>query len=121
MSERQPSERTADPVVQSTHNRYERLSPYLDERSRRLFAATEASAFGRGGSATVAKTTGLARSPIRRGIQELDGSRPAATDGPVRRQGGGPKTVLERQPSLRQALQDLVEPATRVDPEKPLL
>ncbi|MCY4153505.1 MAG: hypothetical protein OXE94_14910 [Aestuariivita sp.] len=58
--------------------RYEHLSSHLDERGRRLFATLEATVLGHGGVSAVTKITGLARSTIRRGIQELDGSRPPA-------------------------------------------
>ena len=106
MSERIPAERAVDKVVQSIQDRHERLSLHLDAKNRRLLAANEALAFGRGGIATVAKITGLAQSTIGCGLQELDGSRPTATDGRVRREGGGAKTVTERQPGLREALLD---------------
>ncbi|MCY4151582.1 MAG: hypothetical protein OXE94_05025 [Aestuariivita sp.] len=81
MSECRQEERAEAAVVQSIQYRFERLSPYLDERSRRLFAATQAAVLGRGGISTVAKITGLARSTIRRGRQELDGLRPMAAFG----------------------------------------
>ncbi len=69
MSERLPRERAKDEdkVVQSIQDRYERLSPHLDEKNRRRFAATEASALGHGGIVTVAQSTGLAEATIRRG------------------------------------------------------
>jgi hypothetical protein len=47
------------------------MSPFLDERGRRLFAANEAIWLGRGGVTAVAVATGIARSTINRGVAEL--------------------------------------------------
>ena len=101
--------------------RFEALKPVLDERGRRRFAAAEARAAGFGGIQAVAQITGIARSTIGRGLAELCG----ATDGPpvgrVRRPGAGRKPLTETDPSLLDDLRALVEPATRGDPERPLL
>jgi len=90
-----------------------------DERGRRVFAASEARAAGRGGLAAVSEITGLARSTIGRGLKDLNGPPPPA--GRVRRTGGGPRSLTERDADLLADLQRLVEPATRGDPERPLL
>jgi Rhodopirellula transposase DDE domain len=90
-----------------------------DERGRRVFAASEARAAGRGGVAAVSKITGLARSTIGRGLKDLDAPLPAV--GRVRREGGGPRPLIDRDASLLADLEQLVEPATRGDPERPLL
>ena len=84
-----------------------------------MFAASEARAAGRGGLAAVSSVTGLARSTIGRGLEDLDASPPPR--GRVRREGGGPRALSERDPTLLADLQRLVEPATRGDPERPLL
>ena len=89
-----------------------------DERGRRVFAASEARAAGHGGLAAVSLITGLARSTIGRGLQDLDAPPPG---GRVRREGGGPKPLTERDPALLSALERLVEPSTLGDPERPLL
>jgi hypothetical protein len=106
----------------SLQEKYELMCPELDERRRRLWAASEALALGRGGIATVAQATGLAESTIRRGQQEL--LNPAASASSpsrrVRRQGGGRKDRLEEDPTLVFALEALVEPTTRGDPGSPL-
>ncbi len=78
--------------------RYEALVSYLDERGRRLFAAAEARAAGRGGIALVSEITGIAPSTIGRGLAELDGRQPAAAVNRVRRRGGGRKPATENQP-----------------------
>jgi hypothetical protein len=91
----------------------------LDERGRRLFAAAEVQAAGYGGLAIVSRITGLARSTINRGEDDLDGE-PLAK-GRSRRKGGGRKSVSENDPGLLPALQRLVEPATLGDPMRPLI
>jgi len=100
--------------------RYEALASYLDERGRRLFAAAEARAAGRGGIALVSTITGIAPSTIGRGLSELEGSRPSAASNRVRRRGGGRKPATAKQPGLLAAMKALVEPAERGDPERPL-
>jgi transposase len=90
-----------------------------DERGRRLFAASEARAAGWGGLAAVSRITGLARSTIERGLKDLD-TRPLAR-GRVRREGGGPRRLTERDATLLDDLKRLVEPATLGDPVRPLL
>ena len=90
-----------------------------DERGRRLFAASEVRAAGRGGLAAVAAVSGLARSTIERGLGDLDAA-PLAP-GRVRRKGGGPRPLIERDATLLDDLRRLVEPATLGDPMRPLL
>ena len=100
--------------------RYEALAPVLDERSRRRFAAAEALAAGRGGVRLVSRITGVARSTIGRGVAELRGGA-ALVSGRVRRPGGGRKPLVAQDATLLDDLRGLVEPATRGDPEAPLL
>ena len=90
----------------------------MNERHRRLWAGTEARALGRGGIAVVARATRLARNTIVRGMAEL-GQRPLAPSR-VRRTGGGRKRLTVLVPGLPAALEALVEPVTRGDPESPL-
>ena len=90
-----------------------------DERGRRLFAASEARAAGWGGLAAVSEISGLARSTIERGLKDLDAPSPPA--GRIRRDGGGPRPLTKRDPTLLDALRRLVEPATLGDPVRPLL
>src|SRR5712691_9431065 len=100
--------------------RYARVAGVLDERSRRAVAASEALSLGWGGISTVARATGLSRDAIRLGIDEWRGTVPGAPPGRIRRPGGGRKQTVERDPSVRDDLERLVEPATRGDPESPL-
>jgi hypothetical protein len=99
--------------------RWETVGRTLDERGRRMFAAAEVRAAGWGGLAVVSEITGLARSTINRGEDDLDAA--PLPPGQVRRAGGGRKAVSEKNPGLVPALQRLVEPVTLSDPERPLL
>lgn len=99
-------------------HQYELLRPTLDERGRRLFAATQVRALGRGGIAAVARATGIAPSTIGRGLRELDQGGAAA--GRVRRAGGGRKKLTERNANLLTDLRNIIEPVTHGDPERPL-
>ena len=90
-----------------------------DERGKRLFAASEVRAAGYGGLAAVSRITGIARSTINRGEDDLDV--PPLPAGRVRREGGGGKPLIERDPTLLADLESLVEPATLGDPERALL
>jgi hypothetical protein len=98
--------------------RWETLGCKLDERGQRLFAANEVQAAGYGALTIVSQITGLARSTINRGEDDLDeGPLP---EGRVRRKGGGPKPLSERDPTLVSDLARLAEPATMGDPVRPL-
>ena len=99
--------------------RWEAVGSKLDERGQRLFAAAEVRAAGWGGLAIVHAITGLARSTINRGEDDLD-AEPLAK-GRVRRCGGGRRSVSEKDPELVPELKRLVEPATLGDPMRPLI
>jgi len=100
--------------------RFEALAPVLDERGRRLFAASEASAAGRGGVIAVSRATGIARSTIDRGLADLRSGRLMSSTR-VRRRGGGGKPATETQPGILAALDELVQSSIRGDPEAALL
>src|ERR671912_228682 len=99
--------------------RYEAIRDQLDERGRRLFAAAEARSVGRGGWMAVCRATGLAHSPIERGLKDLD--QPAPPAGRVRRAGSGRRRLTAKDPTLLEDLRRLVEPVTLGDPMRPLL
>jgi transposase len=108
------------PTTQAIAAKFVILRPLLDERARRLWAAVEARAIGRGGISCVAEATGLSRVTIRAGLQELvlPGTVPSprATPERLRRPGGGRKPLGMRDPHLVHALETLVDPVTRGDP-----
>ena len=95
------------------------LWPLLDERTRRLMAASEAQALGHGGISEVNRACGLSRKAIAKGIKEIHaGIAPAP--GRIRQSGTGRKKITERDPLLVRALERLIDPDTRGDPETPL-
>ena len=105
--------------IDDIRDRYKRTQAFLDERGRRLFAANEALAHGRGGVMAASVATGVARSTISRGIRELQaGQNPIGSR--VRRDGGGRKSAVVHQPGLPGALEALIDDAIRGDPCSPL-
>ena len=100
--------------------KYVDLAPLLNERSRRLWAATEARAVGYGGIVTVARATGLSRTTVATGLRELDADGLPETAGRIRREGGGRKRLVDSEPGLDAALDQLIDPIVRGDPESPL-
>jgi transposase len=101
--------------------KYRVLCGVLDERARRVWAATEATSLPYGGVSLVAKATGLSRTTIHAGIRELqEGRRNVVAAGRSRKAGGGRKPLTFHNPDLLKALEKLVEPTTRGDPESPL-
>src|SRR5215210_4817735 len=105
--------------VEAIKRRFALLAGHLDERTRRLLAASEALAIGRGGAGMVARATGVSRRAIGAGIKELADGPPAGAVR-IRRPGGGRKRTTDTDPTLRADLERLVEPVTRGDPESPL-
>jgi hypothetical protein len=114
-----------DSEVEATiQAKYEQLAPYLNETSIRMWAAVEALSWGHGGITSVARATGLSRTTIHAGITELEQSEAVefamGEYGVVRRKGGGRKPITHNHPTLLNDLEQLVDPATRGDPESPL-
>ncbi len=106
-------------TVETIRVKYLALSNDLDERGRRRWAATEAMAIGHGGIVAVANATGLSDRTVRNGIQELRSSTPL-TASRQRRAGGGRKRLEHHHQSLPLAVECLVEPTGRGDPQTPL-
>ena len=95
-----------------------RLWPHLDERGRRMVAASEARQLGYGGISQVSRACGLSRVTISKGIRELDAE--PLPPGRIRRAGAGRPRLVTLDPGLPRALEALVEPLARGDPESPL-
>jgi len=92
--------------------------PLLDERSRRLMAASEAGSLGYGGVSEIRRACGLSRKAIAKGMREIaDGN---TWSGRIRRSGAGRKNITVSDPRILPALERLIEPDTRGDPESPL-
>jgi len=109
-------------LIARLRRKYRSLRPGMDERRRRHWAAAEARDLGWGGTTAVAAATGLSRVTITHGLRELQ--QPArvraAQAQRVRRPGAGRKPVTERDPELAAALDALIDPVTRGDPDSPL-
>jgi hypothetical protein len=108
--------------LDAIHRRFMSVRDALDERSRRLVAAAESMAIGRGGIAAVSRATGVACQVIRQGRAELGTAAdvPAPRNGRIRRPGGGRKRAVAGDPTLLLDLERLVDPVTRGDPMSPL-
>jgi Rhodopirellula transposase DDE domain len=101
--------------------KFQRIRSHLNEAALRLWAANEAVSLGYGGVSAVAQATGISRTTIHAGIAEL--AQPCSSpiaEGRARRSGGGRKRLTEKDPGLKEALNRLVDPVTRGDPESPL-
>ena len=109
-------------VVVRIRSKFRSLDVELDERRRRQWAAAEARDLGQGGISLVARATGLSRPTIMAGLRELKlpANERAAVGLRVRRAGGGRRPLTETDAGLLAALESLVEPVTRGDPESPL-
>ncbi len=110
-------------IVEWIQTKFLSLTPDLNERSRRIWAAVEAASLGRGGPSAVAAATGMSRNTIRAGLRELrkGASRAVLPPGRIRNPGGGRKLLTQTCASLSQTLRTLVESSTRGDPGSPIL
>ncbi|MDP6019685.1 MAG: ISAzo13 family transposase, partial [Candidatus Latescibacteria bacterium] len=107
-------------IVGWIKDKYDALKESLDERSRRLWAATEARSLGRGGPAAVIAATGMSSATVYKALRELDAQAAGGATlppGRIRKPGGGRKRARDKQPGLSAALAALVEPTERGDPE----
>jgi hypothetical protein len=102
--------------------RIKKISPLLNEKQRRQYLAVESEIIGHGGLLEVSKVSGLSRKAIIKGKKELldtetDSSRYTER---IRKEGGGRKSLKEKEPGLIKALESLLEPVTRGHPESVL-
>ena len=98
--------------------KFRAIWPLLDERTRRLMAASEAKALGRGGVSLVRRACGLSRKAIRKGMQELETG--VTLGGRIRRPGAGRKPITHSDPKLVDRLEAIIDEQTRGGPESPL-
>jgi hypothetical protein len=104
-------------------SKYEKLLPFLDERSRRLVLASDAMLIGRNGKSIVSRASGASRTTVITGLKELE----SATEQPhvkplgrIRKQGGGRKAIIDIDAGIKDAIEEIVSPHTMGDPMKPL-
>jgi hypothetical protein len=107
-------------MIETVRKKFERLAGVLDERGRRVWATVEAEALGYGGQSIVAKATGLSRTTLHSEGLEKSQDPPANHRVRIRKTGGGRKKLIQQEPKLLSALEALVEPTTRGDPESAL-
>ena len=101
--------------------RYALISPFLDERQRRLYLAAEAKVIGYGGVSAVSRATGVSRSAISTGYDDYEQAKDKKIPlGRIRKEGGGRKRTVAIDATLKTDLEALIEPVTRGDPESPL-
>lgn len=108
---------TDSTIIKWLRVKYEAMDSTLNERSRRRWVAVEAASLGKGGVSAVAEATGVSRNTIRAGLAELADK--DSTPDRVRKPGGGRRRLIDKQPDLMAALEALVKPSPRGDPESP--
>jgi len=94
------------------------ILPFLNEKQKRLLVGSEALSIGRGGLKILSDITGMDAKTIRRGINDIKGKKKDISR--IRIQGGGRKKITDQNPEIEKAIEDLIEPDTRGDPESPL-
>lgn len=110
-------------TINSIRLKYNTFRYELDEKSRRIWAASESKSLGHGGVVAVSRATGLAESTIRIGRREIEKGLIAQKQNAVRRirnEGGGRKPTEKKDTQLIKELDALVEPTSRGDPMSPL-
>ncbi|MCP4483042.1 MAG: ISAzo13 family transposase [Flavobacteriaceae bacterium] len=101
-------------------NKYLSIKSCLSEKGRRLWAAVESRAYGRGGITLVCKAIGMSNTTVHKGLKELTSPDSSANNERVRKSGGGRKLLIDKYPKLIKELDLLVDPYTKGDPESPL-
>jgi transposase len=106
-------------AIKTLSKKFKMVSSHLNERTRRIWAATEAKMLGRGGVTIVSSSTGISRPTIYAGLKEIQ-SRKKRNPDEIRKSGGGRKKITEKDNSILKDLENLLEPSTRGDPESVL-
>jgi len=99
--------------------KFKQLENHLNERTKRIWAGTEARAIGWGGVSLVARAIKISRRAIHYGLHEID-SKQSLPAGRIRKGGGGRYSAVQHHPDLINKVENLVDPVTRGDPESPL-
>ena len=99
---------------------FSRISPFLDEKTTRLYVSNMALRLGRGGRLLVSNALGISRVRINNGIKELSGKLIPVSEGKIRRKGGGRKSIDIHQPEIKEEIENIISPCTRGDPMNPL-
>jgi len=109
-------------LIKQVKLRYDFMAAHLSEKDKKLWAASEANAIGRGGDTIVYQATGISRVTISKGKKELTGKAFSKTpkNKRIRKTGGGRKRLVDKNPALVKELDMLIDPLTRGDPESPL-
>lgn len=105
--------------VKNFRKKFYLVSPHLNEKTRRIWAASESKIFGRGGVTILSRATGLSRSTIHLGLRDLECKKPINAE-QVRRIGGGRKKLIDKDKTILNDLESILEPSTRGDPESSL-
>ena len=106
-------------AVKDFREKFNFISSHLNERTRRIWAASEARTLGHGGVTILSTATGLSRSTIHLGLQDLHSKETIDVE-KIRRTGGGRKKITETDKTILRDLESILEPATRGDPESVL-
>ena len=106
-----------DERARALRSKLAEVLPFLNEKQRRVLAASEAKSYGRGGIQAVAHITGMSRQTIYDGLADLAEGNHSDR---IRKLGGGRKKLREQNPQLVKEIEDLIDPLTRGDPESPL-
>ncbi|MCF6331769.1 MAG: ISAzo13 family transposase [Draconibacterium sp.] len=101
-------------------NKLNKIIPILDEKQRRLYLTSEAEAIGRGGKSLISKLGKISRPTLNKGEKELNSQEDCSIATRIRKEGGGRKKITESNTEILKALELLVEPVTRGDPESSL-
>lgn len=106
-------------IILNLREKYKLISVHLNERTRRIWSASEAKSFGHGGVSVVSEATGIARVTIHAGINELNNKRKLEPER-IRKYGGGRKRLTDKDPEILADLERILEPSIRGDPESSL-
>jgi len=109
-------------IESNLSEKYKLLLPHLNEKEKRLVLAADAKSLGRGGLSLVSRISGVSRMTLNSGLQELINPTeilPQSSKS-IRKPGGGRKKEVEKDPSLKKTIEDIVSPHTMGDPMKTL-